>query len=216
MGAINSAIQTRSVSLTLARLPTVNTGSWTDVAGLFARAATFFCPARRLRLRQLPCLLPREEVRQLTHTELEAAQDHRFRLIFVFRTLEEVPFARIRALMVAREQSVKATPIVVSPLALPRPRNLPCPLPLEEVRQLTHTEQVAVQEHRFRLIFVPRTLEEGLIARIGALMVAREQSVKATPIVVSPLALRTFRVVSYLSLEILEKLHPGLEPLALS
>ena len=153
MGAINSAIQTRSVSLTLARLPTVNTGSWTDVAGLFARAATFFCPARRLRLRQLPCLrprklpclLPREEVRQLTHTELEAAQDHRFRLIFVFRTLEEVPFARIRALMVAREQSVKATPIVVSPLAL-----------------------------------------------------------------------RTFRVVSYLSLEILEKLHPGLEPLALS
>ena len=145
MGAINSAIQTRSVSLTLARLPTVNTGSWTDVAGLFARAATFFCPARRLRLRQLPCLLPREEVRQLTHTELEAVQEHRFRLIFVFRTLEEVPFARIRALMVAREQSVKATPIVVSPLAL-----------------------------------------------------------------------RTFRVVSYLSLEILEKLHPGLEPLALS
>ena len=194
MGAINSAIQTRSVSLTLARLPTVNTGSWTDVAGLFARAATFFCPARRLRLRQLPCLLPREEVRQLTHTELEAVQEHRFRLIFVLRTLEGGRFARIGALMVAHEQSAKATLIAVSTLALPRPRNLLCPLPLEEVRQLTHTELVAVQEHRFRLIFVPRTLEEGLIARIGALMVAREQSAKATLIAVSTLALRTFRV----------------------
>jgi len=91
-----------------------------NVVELFVRAATFFCPARRLRLRQLPRPLLLEEVRQLTHTELEAAQEHQFRLIFVLRTLAEGLIARVGALMVAREQSAKATLTVVLILALKR------------------------------------------------------------------------------------------------
>lgn len=120
MDAINLVIRTRSVSLTLARPPTAKIGSWMNVVELFVRAATFFCPARRLRLRQLPRPLLLEEVRQLTHTELEAAQEHQFRLIFVLRTLAEGLIARVGALMVAREQSAKATLTVVLILALER------------------------------------------------------------------------------------------------
>ena len=120
MDAINLVIRTRSVSLTLARPPTAKAGSWMNVVELFVRAATFFCPARRLRLRQLPCPLLLEEVRQLTHTALEAAQEDQFRLIFVLRTLAEGLIARVGALMVAREQSAKATLTVVLILALKR------------------------------------------------------------------------------------------------
>jgi len=123
MDAINLAIRARSVSLTLARPPTAKIGSWINVVELFVRAATFFCPARRLRLRQLLCPLQLdqlEKVRQLTHTELEAAQEHQFLLTFVLRTLAEGLIARVGALMVAREQSAKATLTVVLILALKR------------------------------------------------------------------------------------------------